>query len=184
LFFTQSQRDDIKMLLFPATDMAGRIEEKKMGLRSAFVAALLLFATGVSAQAEVRIVWDLGGKIGPYLNKYASLRQSGQKVVIDGPCVSACTLVVAVIPRDRICVTQRALLGFHAAWMPDSRGRPVQHREATKLLWSLYPPKVRDWIKRRGGLNGKTLVMRGHDLYALYRPCAGGAMARGAPKQQ
>ena len=36
------------------------------------------------------------------------LRKSGQRVVIDGTCASACTLVLGVIPHDRICVTSRA----------------------------------------------------------------------------
>ena len=32
--------------------------------------------------------------------------------MIDGRCLSACTLVRGVIPRERICVTRRARLGF------------------------------------------------------------------------
>ena len=66
-----------------------------------------------------------GGQIGPYLEILAALRNSGERVVIDGPCLSACTLVLGVIPRDRICVTARARLGFHAAWHPGENGRAV-----------------------------------------------------------
>jgi hypothetical protein len=140
--------------------------------RAAAIGALLALVSANPSSAEVRIRWDLGGKIGPYLEKYAMVRQSGQRVVIDGPCVSACTLVVAVVPRDRICVTHRAMLGFHAAWTPDHYGRPVMHPEATRLLWDLYPPRVRSWIKRRGGLNGRTIVLRGRELAALYPSCS------------
>ena len=39
---------------------------------------------------------------------------SGEKVIIDGPCLSACTLVLSTVPSNRICVTKRAVLGFHA----------------------------------------------------------------------
>ena len=42
--------------------------------------------------------------------------------MIDGACLSACTLVLGIVPRERICVTQRAMLGFHAAWMPGPAG--------------------------------------------------------------
>ena len=53
------------------------------------------------------------------------LRSSGERVVVDGNCLSACTLVLGMIAHDHICATQRARFGFHAAWMPDSDGRPV-----------------------------------------------------------
>ena len=141
------------------------------GVRCAAVAgALMLLGVG-SASAEVRIQRDFGGQIGPYLYKYAVMREAGHQVVIDGPCLSACTLALAVIPRERICMTHNAVLGFHAAWMPGADGRPVKSTGGTRLLMAVYPPRVRDWIKRRGGLNGKTIFLRGRELSALYRTC-------------
>ncbi len=65
--------------------------------------------------AEVRISGDPGGEVAAYLHKYEEIRDSGQRVVIDGPCLSACTLLTGIIPRNRVCVTSRAVLGFHAA---------------------------------------------------------------------
>ena len=47
---------------------------------------------------------------------FAAIRDSGERVVIDGNCFSACTLVTAIIPKERICVTERAVFGFHAGW--------------------------------------------------------------------
>jgi hypothetical protein len=142
-------------------------------LRCAAVAGVLLATcAATSASAEVRIQRDFGGQIGPYLYKYAMVREAGQRVVIDGPCLSACTLALAVIPRDRLCMTPNAVLGFHAAWMPGSDGRPVRSAGGTRLLMAVYPPKVRDWIKRRGGLNGKIMLLRGRELAALYPSCS------------
>lgn len=138
-----------------------------------FVAALgasLLLSAG-SASAEVRIQRDFGGQIGPYLNRYAMVRDSGQRVVIDGPCLSACTLVTAVVPSQRICVTRRAILGFHAAWLPDEYGRPVISREGTRVLLRVYPPRIRTWIRRNGGLTGRTIFLRGRELASMYRTC-------------
>jgi hypothetical protein len=43
-------------------------------------------------------------------------------VAIDGTCASACTLLLGVIPHNRICVTPRAVLAFHAAWDPSLTG--------------------------------------------------------------
>ena len=58
--------------------------------------------------------------------------QSGERVVIDGPCLSACTLVLSTVPSNRICVTRRAVLGFHAARSIDTRGRMYAEPEASQ----------------------------------------------------
>ena len=87
--------------------------------RLAFAIAMITAAqpatsgTAAAAAAE-RILDDSGGRIGAYLSRYEALRKCGQHVAIDGTCVSACS----VIPHDRICVTPRAVLAFHAAWIP------------------------------------------------------------------
>jgi len=132
------------------------------------VAAALAVST---APAAVRIKADPGGQIGPYLENLVALRGSGERVIIDGPCLSACTMVLGVIPRDRICVTARARLGFHAAWHPGSDGRPVTSREATKLLMDIYPQHVRSWIVQRGGLSPKMMYLSGRELAAMYPTC-------------
>lgn len=132
-------------------------------------ASLMLTAT--SASAEIRIQRDYGGRIGAYLDRYAAVRESGQRVVIDGPCLSACTLVLAAVPAARICVTPRAVLGFHAAWLPDEYGRPVISWGGTRVLWRYYPPRIRSWINRHGGLTGRTILLHGRELTSMYRPC-------------
>lgn len=135
------------------------------------LALLLLFATALPAAAEVRILASPGGQIGQYLRLFAMVRQSGERVVIDGPCLSACTLVLSVVPKNRICVTRKAILGFHAAWDPDRRGRPLTNAEATRLMLASYPAPVRSWIRKRGGLTAKTLLLRGRELNVMYRVC-------------
>jgi hypothetical protein len=129
------------------------------------------------ASASVRITADPGGQIGPYLEKLQSLRKSGQNVIIDGACLSACTMVLGVIPRDRICVTSRARLGFHAAWRPDQNGRQTTSDDGTELLMSMYPQQVRDWISRRGGLSPQLMYLSGGELAAMYPTCEGHATA-------
>src|SRR5262249_36016277 len=81
--------------------------------------AALVALSATSASATMRISEDRGGQIGQYLQAFASVRSSGEKVVVDGNCLSACTLVLGLVPRERICATDRARFGFHAAWMPD-----------------------------------------------------------------
>jgi hypothetical protein len=133
--------------------------------------AVLAALSVSSASATVRIVSDAGGQIGPYLENLVALRSSGERVVIDGPCLSACTMVLGVIPRDRICVTSRARLGFHAAWHPGDNGRPITSRGGTQLLMDVYPQNVRRWIARKGGLTPRMVYLYGRELASMYPTC-------------
>jgi hypothetical protein len=142
-----------------------------MKLRAAICGAILAAVLTSDAHALVRISNDKGGQIGPYLDAYVSLRKSGQRVMIDGPCLSACTIVLGVMPRERICVTRRAQLGFHAAWNPGRNGRPVLSQAGTKALWDIYPGEIRTWLKRRGGLKPKMVYLSGSELMSMYRAC-------------
>ena len=136
-------------------------------LGAGFVAVL----SATPAVATMRISDDVGGRIGTYVDQFAQVRNSGERVVIDGACLSACTLVLGIVPRSRICVTRRAMLGFHAAWMPGPNGKPVQSAVGTQALWDLYPKNVRRWINARGGLTAKMKFLRGAELLSMYPEC-------------
>jgi hypothetical protein len=123
------------------------------------------------AQAEVRIFGSRGGQVGPFLDMFEKVRASGERVVIDGPCLSACTLVLSMVPHERICVTRRAVLGFHAARSKDRRGRMYAEPEASALMLQTYPTGVRSWITQRGGLTSHLLLLRGRELAAFYPTC-------------
>ncbi len=142
-----------------------------MRLAAIFFGVALAAASASTASAVVRITSDTGGQIGPYLETLAAIRDSGQRVIIDGPCLSACTLVLGVIPRDRICVTRRARLGFHAAWHHGDNGRPSTNRGGTQLLMAVYPQNVKRWLSRRGGLTREMKYLSGRELAAMYPTC-------------
>jgi hypothetical protein len=134
--------------------------------------AVVLLLAGIGAShAVVRIGEDRGGRIGTYVDRYQDLRSSGESVIIDGLCASACTIVLGAVPHDKICVTSHANLGFHAAWDFGSNGRAVTNAEATHMLYSMYPSAIRHWITARGGLTPHMLFLRGKQLQAMYRPC-------------
>jgi len=136
------------------------------------VLALALWAIASAlAHAEVRILSSPGGQVGPFLDLFEEVNRSGERVVIDGPCLSACTLVLSMVPSERICVTRRAVLGFHAARSIDRRGRTYAEPEASRLVLDAYPGPVRNWIISRGGLTSRLLLLRGRELAAMYRPC-------------
>ena len=137
-----------------------------------FVAVVLVLLAMPMAHADVRILSSSGGLVEDYLRTFAQIRQSGERVIIDGPCLSACTLVLSTIPKSRICVTRRAVLGFHAArWVDPRTGRMSRAPEATRIVTQSYPAGVRAWIKKRGGLTGKVIYLRGRELGSLYRRC-------------
>jgi hypothetical protein len=135
------------------------------------LAALLLLAGVGASHAVVRIAEDRGGRIGAYVDKYQGLRSSGETVIIDGLCASACTIILGAVPHDKICVTSHANLGFHAAWDFGANGRVVTNPEATQMLYSMYPSQVRRWIAQRGGLTPHMIFLRGRQLMSMYRPC-------------
>jgi hypothetical protein len=94
-----------------------------MKFLTGLLAALLLLAGVGTSHAVVRIAEDRGGRIGTYVDKYQDLRSSGETVIIDGLCASACTIVLGAVPHDKICVTAHANLG-----MGLRRQRPCGHQ--------------------------------------------------------
>jgi hypothetical protein len=147
-----------------------------MNCRKFVVGALASAVFGVLTPsltfAEVRISGDPGGEVSAYVQKYEQIRDSGERVVIDGPCLSACTLLTGIIPRSRVCVTGRAMLGFHAAsYYDDTSRRLVPTRAGSRVVMGLYPPEIRRWIERHGGLTPQIMQLRGRELSSLYQTC-------------
>jgi hypothetical protein len=154
-------------------DQVGLLEPRggDMRLVTGVLASALLLAGVGASHAVVRIADDRGGRIGTYVDRYQGLRSSGETVVIDGLCASACTMVLGAVPHDKICVTSRATLGFHAAWDFGAKGRAITNPGATQMLYSMYPSPVRHWIAARGGLTPRMIFLRGKVLQAMYKPC-------------
>jgi hypothetical protein len=145
-------------------------QEKDM--RAHLIAAVVSTAlTVTSASATVVISDDIGGRMRDYTTHFRQVRDSGEPVVIAGTCVSACTMVLGLIPIDRICATPNAVLGFHAAWMFDNSGKRVVSESGTQDLMRTYPAHARAWIARHGGLTPRMMYLRGRDLAAIVAPC-------------
>ena len=141
--------------------------------RLAFLVLVALVAS-TAAHAEYRITRDHGGLVDEYKTKYADIRDRGERVVIDGICNSACTLVLGIVPLTRVCVTPRASLGFHQAYYDKSLtfGVKVTSYAGTADLMSYYPDTLKEWISRHGGLtNDMKKVKNGPELWAIIDPC-------------
>jgi hypothetical protein len=150
----------------------GEIVKWQALLAGALASAVATVVASSMALAEVRIVSDPGGEVASYITKYRQIRDTGQRVVIDGPCLSACTLVVGIVPHDHICITHRAMLGFHAAsYYDDASQSLVPTRAGSRLVMRFYPTAVRSWIQHHGGLTPRLIQLRGRELAALYNTC-------------
>lgn len=139
-----------------------------------FAALLLVLLLPVSARADVRITRDFGGHVDQYKKRYAEIRERGERVIIDGICNSACTLVLGIVPLNKICVTPRASMGFHQAYY-DRRytaGMYVQSYAGTDELMSYYPATLKEWIAEKGGLARQMKTIKnGSDLWTIIDPC-------------
>jgi hypothetical protein len=103
------------------------------------LALLLLPALAASpARADLHITRDHGGYVNEYKAKYERVRDRNERVIIDGICNSACTLVFGIVPLNKICVTPRASLGFHQAYYDKAftYGIKVTSAEGTSDLMS------------------------------------------------
>ncbi len=141
-------------------------------MRHFCTAAILIMMLGAtSASAAVVLSGDNGGKMEDYAARFQQVRDSGDSVIIDGNCFSACTMVLGLVPRQRICATPNAVLGFHAAWTYDKSGGRVASPTGTNELMKTYPAPVLSWIARHGGLTPNMKFVRGPARSVLVRPC-------------
>jgi hypothetical protein len=139
------------------------------------LALLLLSLLAASpARADLRITNDHGGYVEEYKAKYARIRDRHERVIIDGICNSACTLVFGIVPLNKVCVTPRASVGFHQAYYDKAFtfGIKVTSSEGTSDLMSYYPDTVKAWIRRNGGLTTEMKkIKNGEDLWKIVDPC-------------
>jgi hypothetical protein len=150
----------------------------------AALAAAAIIATGIvghSYKTRPYIIdFSPGGVISDFIEEYDAVRRSGRRVVIDSLCLSACTLVIGLVPLDRVCVTPYAQLGFHSAWFSTPFG-PAHSSEGTRLIWQVYPENVRQLLRKRGWDGGVAnenqhqdlIYLSGDDLRSLIRSCDG-----------
>jgi hypothetical protein len=135
----------------------------------AFLVALTTSATaGRHAVGTLRLANDRGGLITGYVEKFRSASQRGVHAVVDGDCLSACTMAIGFF-QGRICATPRAVLGFHS---PSQWGKQP-NPQGTQMMASHYTAAALAWIARNGGLQPEMIFLRGPELYAVVPACGG-----------
>jgi hypothetical protein len=144
-------------------------------------AALLLATTSAICEGwawpkhTTVLEFEPGGCIGEHEKRYLSLASSGADVEVRGLCYSACTLIVAYIPKERLCFGNYASLNFHHAGSTLSAADAVA---ATGHMYLLYPREVREWIDKQGDVERLPMPFMGwwtlgaEELWEMgYRRC-------------
>lgn len=117
---------------------------------------------------------DKGGELPNYIIAIAAANNAGTLVVIEGTCLSACTIKLAA---KRRCVRPNAILWFHSA----TQG-PVVSPIGNAVLIDAYPPRVRSEVLRRHMLDSTAFdsehTLTGRELIKLgEKECAPTASA-------
>src|SRR5262249_19361041 len=102
------------------------------------------------AKQKAVLYSEPGGNIRTHLERFKMLKASGDDVEIRGKCLSACTLIMTLIPRERLCFGETAWLGFHQAMLSNG-AVSKETTETTELIFDSYPPDIRRWLYERGG---------------------------------
>jgi hypothetical protein len=128
---------------------------------------------GVWPNSRMVFYFERGGVIKEHVERWQELARSGADVEILGPCFSACTMIVAYVPKERLCFGAFASLQFHLA-----SDRETGKMSLDASLWMLkqYPREIYDWIMERGGVASMTIQtfweLRAQNLWRMgYRKC-------------
>lgn len=149
-------------------------------LQLALAGVLMLCAVLSPALAKTVITNDPGGSVVEYISKYSDMRDANEHIVIDGKCISACTLMLGILPSQNICVTSRASFGFHSASYRTTDEKTKEYHfeyapEMTRLMFGIYPGKVRNLIRGLGwdgqSAHPAIIYVNGVQLNSIVRPC-------------
>jgi hypothetical protein len=109
---------------------------------------------------------ELGGALDQHWKRFTLLLASGDQVEIRGKCQSACTLIMARIPKSRLCFADNAHLAFH--WARHVSGDGPLDREGTQWMLDRYPDDLRAWINSMGGGHRTSFSTNGPITVAKY----------------
>jgi hypothetical protein len=124
---------------------------------------------------ETIIQDDFGGVINEYVDRWRRLAAQGGEVKVLGKCSSACTLITAYIPKNRLCFGQNASLSFHQARNPETNSPSLN---VTTWMIRSYPDDIRNWLLAHGGIEkmpqlNSFWMVHAYELWDMgYRKCS------------
>lgn len=124
---------------------------------------------GIGDGKPLVIEYSPGGSVYAFINKGLHLLFERTPIIVDGPCASACTLLVDVA-RDDVCLTTNAILMYHKMSWTDDKG--VKH--SAELNYET--PGLNEYILSRGGLpepDANLMEVPFEQAKQFYKPCKG-----------
>jgi hypothetical protein len=125
-------------------------------------------------RAKTVLFDERGGDYWLHWRRFKALADGDDDVEIRTKCPSSCTLVMVLVPADRLCFGKNASLQFHMA-RNGKTGEPDM--EFTKK-WMIdqYPQDIRNWILAKGGVEKmnvqQMLTLDAAELWKMgYREC-------------
>ena len=76
-----------------------------------------------AAPQKIVLYEERGGRIVYHWERWKALAAQGGEVEIRGPCWSACTLIMAHIPRERLCFDKHAYSNVKRPLIPTDGGQ-------------------------------------------------------------
>jgi len=102
------------------------------------------------ARYAVRIVEDNGGKLSEFKARASGWSEMHMLVIIDGPCLSACTLYLRKDYNLDLCITENAVFGFHVPFAIQE-GRilrdPLTIAVTTELWYSEFAERMPEGVQ-------------------------------------
>ena len=136
-------------------------------IAAALMVAGQAYADGVSCGKPCVIGYSAGGNVLGFRQQGQQLAAQHTPVIVDGPCLSACTLLVDEA-RGNVCITDRAVFGYHQSYESDSKGG----RLYTPLAYQT--PGLGSYLENHGGEpKGVFLMVPFGEAKAFYQPCPG-----------
>lgn len=116
------------------------------------------------------VKFNPGGEVSSFKAAAREVKRTGRRVVIDGPCMSACA-IFADVARSRVCVTPNARMGFHKGYI---LAQPMAGGPA-RFVGRFNPSHSGDitgWLQKRGGFPTRGFrVMGARDAKRIWRGC-------------
>ena len=117
------------------------------------------------------ISFGKGGRVDDHRQQYTYYRLTKTRVEVRGPCYSACTLLLAYVAPENLCIEAGAFMAFHAIRSAEYGQRLPA---ATFDYYTSMPTAVRRWINDNGGHENLPLdgywTMHDSELWAIGYP--------------
>lgn len=124
---------------------------------------------GIGNGRPLVITFSPGGSVEDFAVKAGELMFFKTPVIVDGPCLSACTILVD-LDRANVCLTTNAVFGYHQSYWDDDQG----NYHYTRI--PLETPGLDAFLDAHGGPpanHAAILVIPFEYMKKFYRPCAG-----------